>query len=98
MIRLQHHVRFTLAIGLEFQQDNHLQTASFALVNWAVTLPGLLAYLLAAILLWLNALPVRISGLRRRFALPADLAADLALMAEAAWLLLIGRWVFWGPI
>lgn len=85
---LNHHVRLSVAVGLEFQRDDHLQSASFAIVNWIVSLSDLLAAWLASLLLWLNALPVWWSAERRAW------ATEWPLIIEAARLALAGRLVF----
>jgi hypothetical protein len=91
MKRLSHHVRFSVAVGLEFQRDDHLQAVSFAIVNWMVNLSDLLAAWLAGLLIWQSAWPAAISNYL------AGWAADLALIVEAARLLLLGRWLFLKP-
>lgn len=88
MTRLAHHVRLSLAVGLEFQRDDHLQSVSFVIANWVVNLSDLLAAWLSVLLLWFNTLPVAIAAERRAW------AAEWPLIVEAARLLVMGRWVW----
>lgn len=87
-MKLAHHVRLSLAVGLEFQRDDHLQSVSFFIANWIVNLSDLLATWLSALLLWFNALPLAIAAERRAWAI------EWPLIVEAARLALAGRWVF----
>lgn len=103
MTRLAHHVRLSLAVGLEFQRDDHLQSVSFVIANWIVNLSDLLAAWLSALLLFSlpgTDAPRRVSPrLVRRVSsyLAAERRAwaiEWPLICEATRLALAGRWVW----
>lgn len=79
-----HHLRFSLAIGLEYQESGRLESRTVLVADQVVELSNWLATWLTAILVWLNGLPGRLA----RFDAWLDdylagWAADLRLMAEA---------------
>jgi hypothetical protein len=89
MTTFAHHVRLSLAIGLEFQEDNRAESVTFFITDQVLELSDRLAAWLTNLFIWLNFLRFFVPTLGRRFdawldSYLAGWAADLALMALAA--------------
>lgn len=95
MTTFEHHLRFSLALALEFEEEGRAESRTVLIADQVIGLADWLAAWLTALLTWFNALPFMLANLQALIS--ADLAgwaADLDLMAEAARLLLTGRLVF----
>lgn len=85
MAKFNHHVRFSLALSLQFQEDNRAESMTILLADQIINLAGWLAALLTALLLWLNALPILLADLDSSLSnYLSGWSADLSFMAQAA--------------
>lgn len=90
---MQHLVSISVAPVVVVLDDRANPIQLFAVpLSFVVWLPCWLYAALSSAPGWLSIPPRRLSGWL------GDWTGDLALMAEATRLLLLGRWVFWGPI
>lgn len=89
---LQHHLRFSLAIGLEYEESGRAESRTVLVADQVIELSNWLAAWLTAVLIWLNGLPGRLARfdawLDDYIAGPVlsyveGWVADLRLMAEA---------------
>ena len=88
MTTFEHHLRFSLALALEFEEEGRAESKTVFIADQVINLADWLAAWLTALLTWLNGLRLAIATERRRW------AAEWPLIVEAARLLFVGRWVW----
>lgn len=90
MTLFRHHLRLSLAIGLEYQESDRLESMTVLVSDQVIELSNWLAAWLTVLLIWLNGLPGRLTHFDAWLDdYIAGWLADLRLMAEAARLLFI---------